>query len=83
MPAYRYLIDQDALLVFELALPEEQAQLLQAFRRLAMQPEQECDLHQRNPRGPDLRGKWFGNWLLRYYVDSPVRHVVIVSCEWT
>lgn len=81
--AYRFLVDQTVLDVFEHAEPDERSRLLAAFRSLAASPEQPWDFSERGGSGRDFRANFVGNWLVRYWIDSPVKTGVIVDIRWT
>jgi len=80
---YEYLINRRVLESFDAAEEEERSRLIAALNHLAAQPEQSCDFHERGESGEEIRCKWFGPWLVRYRVDSPVRKVIVVDCQWT
>jgi hypothetical protein len=83
LPQYQYLLHQRALAAFDAASRGERSRLLAAFERLTAFPEQPCDYCERDSVGREVRCKWFGHWLVRYNVDSPVRRVVVLDCQWT
>jgi hypothetical protein len=80
---YEYLVNQRVLEAFDAAGEDERLRLFAAFDRLAASPEQTFDFQERGASGREIRCKWFGPWLVRYWVDSPVRTVVIIDCQWT
>jgi len=80
---YEYLINRRVLEILDAAEEGERGRLLAAFDRLENQPEQAYDFLERGTSGADIRCKFFGDWLLRYRVDSPVRQVIVVDCHLT
>jgi hypothetical protein len=50
---------------------------------LARIPEQPFEFTERGNDGWDFRAKFFGDWLVRYWIDAPVKVVVIVDCRLT
>lgn len=82
MANYRYSVAEEALKAYAAAGAEEQSRLLRAFERIREQPESGVDVVS-ELRGREILGRWFGNWLILYYLDHPIRTVVIVDCQWT
>lgn len=62
--------------------PEEQSRLLRAFEVVRENPEKGAQLVGKT-RDRDIWGRWFGNWLVLYYLDHPIRAVVLIDCQWT
>lgn len=83
MPAYRYSVDQRVVDVFVEADEETRSRLRSAFEQLAAHPDQPPDFVSGAPNGREIAGRFFGNWLVRYWVDAPVKIVAIVDCQET
>jgi plasmid stabilization system protein ParE len=81
VPAYQYFIAQRALEAYVTANETEQSRLLKAFDVLSRDPESGVHVVQIS-QSRELSGRWFGNWLIVYYLDHPIRTVVIVDCQW-
>lgn len=82
MPTYRYFITQEAFETFAGADDVEQLRLQRAFERICDYPENPANLVSVD-RGREIYGRWFGDWLVLYYIDSPIWTVVIIDCQWT
>ena len=82
MPGYRYFVAQQALEVYAAAEPAEQSRLLRAFELIVGNPEGNTEVVG-TLQGRAIYGRWFGNWLVLYYLDHPIRTVVITDCQWT
>jgi hypothetical protein len=77
---YRYVVDQA---VFETlsALEEFERQWLADRSRLVAHPHQEGDYAEFDAKGRRLEVTLFGEWLVTFWVDHPVKDVRIVGCE--
>ena len=82
MPGYRYSVSQSALETFAECDPAEQARLQRAFETVSHDPEGHAEIV-RIEQGREIHGRWFGNWLVIYYLDHPIRTVVITDCIWS
>jgi hypothetical protein len=56
----------------------EQARLLRAFEVICGDPEGDAEVI-RISQNRDVCGRWFGNWLVLYFLDHPIRTVVITD----
>ena len=82
MAAYRYLIAGQVLEAYAAADEAEQSRLLRAFEIICADPESSSHV-MRTWQGREVSARWFGNWLIAYYLDYPIRTVVITDCQWT
>jgi hypothetical protein len=82
VPAYHYCITEEALEAYTAADPEEQPRVLRAFKTVSRDPEGGAEMVS-TVRGREVYGRWFGNWLILYYLDHPIRTVVITDCRLT
>jgi hypothetical protein len=83
IPRYECLINRRVPDVFDAAEDGGKSRLLAAWDHLSKQPEQPYDFLEQGLSGLEVRCKWFGNWLIRYRVESPVRQVIVLHCQWT
>jgi hypothetical protein len=78
---HKFVVD-DAVLEYFLERPKrEREDLLRIFKSLAASPYQRGEWIQRTSSGRELQVKRFRRWIVRYWLDDPVREVRIVDVE--
>jgi hypothetical protein len=75
---HKFVLDDVVVEFFTERTRREREQLIRIFHALADSPYQKGEWLQRTQSGRELQVKRFGRWLVRYWLDDPVREIRIV-----
>ena len=80
-PGHKFVVDDAVLEFFAGRTRREREELLRIWRELAASPYRKGEWLQRTAGGRELQVQRSGCWLVRYWLDDPVREVRIVDIE--
>ena len=80
-PKHVFVVDDTVMGFFIERSKREREDLLKIFRTLADSPYQTGEWRQRTKSGRELQVKWFGKWLVSFWLDDPVLEVRIVDVK--
>ena len=78
---HKFVVDESVVEFFLQRSKREREELLRIFKSIAASPYQRGEWIQRTSSGRELQVKRFRHWVIRYWLDDPVREVRIVDVE--
>jgi hypothetical protein len=78
---HKFVVDDSVVEYFLERTKREREDLLRIFKSLAASPYQRGEWIQRTKLGREIQVKRFRSWIVRFWLDDPVREVRIVDVE--
>jgi hypothetical protein len=78
---HKFVVDESVVEFFLERSKREREELLRIFKAMAASPYQRGEWIQRTNSGRELQVKRFRRWIVRFWLDDPVREIRIVDVE--